>query len=46
MPNGTVKNVTNESDPDLFFALRGGGNNYVCELLTLIFIPWWLTLLL
>ncbi|KAJ8590731.1 hypothetical protein M405DRAFT_861111 [Rhizopogon salebrosus TDB-379] len=28
MPNGTVKNVTATSDPDLFFGLRGGFNNF------------------
>ncbi|KAF9078750.1 FAD dependent oxidoreductase [Rhodocollybia butyracea] len=27
-PNGTVSNVTLESDPDLFFALKGGLNNF------------------
>ncbi|KAG0695257.1 hypothetical protein DFH29DRAFT_992002 [Suillus ampliporus] len=29
MPNGTVLNVTGASDPDLFFGLRGGFNNFV-----------------
>ncbi|KAG0707247.1 hypothetical protein DFH29DRAFT_980030 [Suillus ampliporus] len=28
MPNGTVLNVTGASDPDLFFGLRGGFNNF------------------
>ncbi|KAJ8590729.1 FAD-binding domain-containing protein [Rhizopogon salebrosus TDB-379] len=28
MPCGTVKNVTATSDPDLFFGLRGGFNNF------------------
>lgn len=28
-PNGEVVEVTHESDPDLFFALKGGGNNFV-----------------
>ncbi|KAH7887220.1 hypothetical protein F5I97DRAFT_1120742 [Phlebopus sp. FC_14] len=28
MPNGTVTNVTETSSPDLFFALRGGFNNF------------------
>ncbi|KIK57952.1 hypothetical protein GYMLUDRAFT_171900 [Collybiopsis luxurians FD-317 M1] len=27
-PNGTVANVTDTNDPDLAFALRGGGNNF------------------
>ncbi|KIK57945.1 hypothetical protein GYMLUDRAFT_246598 [Collybiopsis luxurians FD-317 M1] len=27
-PNGTVANVTDANDPDLAFALRGGGNNF------------------
>ncbi|KIK70828.1 hypothetical protein GYMLUDRAFT_235247 [Collybiopsis luxurians FD-317 M1] len=27
-PDGTVSNVTQASDPDLFFALKGGLNNY------------------
>jgi hypothetical protein len=27
-PNGTVVDVTDNSDPDLFFALKGGFNNY------------------
>lgn len=27
-PTGVVKQVTAESDPDLFFALKGGSNNY------------------
>ncbi|KAJ8590732.1 hypothetical protein M405DRAFT_880883 [Rhizopogon salebrosus TDB-379] len=31
MPNGIVKNVTATSDPDLFFGLRGGFNNFVGE---------------
>ncbi|KAK0499173.1 hypothetical protein EDD18DRAFT_1070573 [Armillaria luteobubalina] len=28
VPNGTVVTVTEKSDPDLFFSLKGGGNNY------------------
>jgi hypothetical protein len=28
LANGTVVNVTQPSHPDLFFALRGGGNNF------------------
>ncbi|OCH91179.1 FAD-binding domain-containing protein [Obba rivulosa] len=28
LPNGTVTNVTSSSNPDLFFALKGGFNNY------------------
>ncbi|KAK0499166.1 FAD-binding domain-containing protein [Armillaria luteobubalina] len=28
VPNGTVVNVTEKNDPDLFFSLKGGGNNY------------------
>jgi hypothetical protein len=28
-PTGEVVEVTNESDPELFFALKGGGNNFV-----------------
>ncbi|KAG1731564.1 hypothetical protein EDB19DRAFT_1737404 [Suillus lakei] len=28
MPNGTVLNVTAASDPDLYFGLRGGFNNF------------------
>ncbi|KAK0199347.1 FAD-binding domain-containing protein [Desarmillaria ectypa] len=28
VPNGTVVTVTGENDPDLFFSLKGGGNNY------------------
>ncbi|PBK85373.1 FAD dependent oxidoreductase [Armillaria gallica] len=28
VPNGTVVTVTEGSDPDLFFSLKGGGNNY------------------
>ncbi|KAK0499151.1 hypothetical protein EDD18DRAFT_1350580 [Armillaria luteobubalina] len=28
VPNGTVVTVTEENDPDLFFSLKGGGNNY------------------
>ncbi|PBK85365.1 FAD-binding domain-containing protein [Armillaria gallica] len=28
MPNGNVTNVTASSDPDLFFSLKGGGNNF------------------
>jgi len=28
MPNGTVLNVTQTSSPDLFFALKGGQNNF------------------
>ncbi|KZT11181.1 FAD-binding domain-containing protein [Laetiporus sulphureus 93-53] len=28
LPNGTVTNVTSASYPDLFFALKGGFNNY------------------
>ncbi|KAK0184491.1 FAD dependent oxidoreductase [Armillaria mellea] len=28
VPNGTVVNVTEGSDPELFFSLKGGGNNY------------------
>ncbi|TEB23037.1 FAD-binding domain-containing protein [Coprinellus micaceus] len=27
-PTGEVVEVTNESDPELFFALKGGGNNF------------------
>ncbi|KAJ3746735.1 FAD-binding domain-containing protein [Lentinula detonsa] len=27
-PDGTVANVTQESDPDLFFAMKGGFNNF------------------
>ena len=29
-PGGEVVEVTHESDPELFFALKGGGNNFVC----------------
>jgi hypothetical protein len=29
MPSGFVKNVTESSEPDLFFALKGGFNNFV-----------------
>ncbi|KAJ7144830.1 FAD dependent oxidoreductase [Mycena crocata] len=28
LPNGSVKNITEKSDPDLFWALKGGGNNF------------------
>ncbi|KAJ7179776.1 FAD-binding domain-containing protein [Mycena filopes] len=28
LPNGSVKNVTETSDADLFWALKGGGNNF------------------
>lgn len=28
LPNATVVNVTYESEPDLYFALRGGANNF------------------
>jgi hypothetical protein len=28
MPNGTVANITNSSNPDLFYGLRGGFNNF------------------
>ncbi|KAK0224251.1 hypothetical protein IW262DRAFT_882938 [Armillaria fumosa] len=28
VPNATVVTVTEENDPDLFFSLKGGGNNY------------------
>ncbi|OAX38046.1 FAD-binding domain-containing protein [Rhizopogon vinicolor AM-OR11-026] len=28
MPNGTITTVTSASDPDLFFGLRGGFNNF------------------
>ncbi|KAG1854013.1 FAD-binding domain-containing protein [Suillus subluteus] len=28
MPNGTVVNITDSTNPDLFFALRGGFNNF------------------
>ncbi|KAI5120527.1 hypothetical protein M0805_004535 [Coniferiporia weirii] len=28
LPNGTVTNVTSSSNPDLFFGLRGGFNNF------------------
>lgn len=28
LPNATVVNVTETSQPDLYFALRGGGNNF------------------
>ncbi|EKG14375.1 hypothetical protein MPH_08466 [Macrophomina phaseolina MS6] len=28
LPNSTVVNVTYESEPDLYFALRGGANNF------------------
>ncbi|KAI0066966.1 FAD-binding domain-containing protein [Artomyces pyxidatus] len=28
LPNGTFAHVTNDGDPDLFFALKGGLNNY------------------
>ncbi|KAG6334915.1 hypothetical protein ID866_4176 [Astraeus odoratus] len=28
LPNGSVVNVTQSSDPDLFFALKGGFNNF------------------
>ncbi|KAK0224269.1 FAD dependent oxidoreductase [Armillaria fumosa] len=28
VPNGTVVTTTEGSDPDLFFSLKGGGNNY------------------
>lgn len=27
-PNGEIKTVSNDSDPDLFWALRGGGNRF------------------
>ncbi|KAJ3521485.1 hypothetical protein NMY22_g12295 [Coprinellus aureogranulatus] len=27
-PNGEIVEVTHDSDPDLFFALKGGGNNF------------------
>ncbi|KAG6872962.1 hypothetical protein C0995_004716 [Termitomyces sp. Mi166 len=27
-PNGDIVNVTESSDPDLFFGLKGGGNNF------------------
>ncbi|KAJ7046172.1 hypothetical protein C8F04DRAFT_1322856 [Mycena alexandri] len=27
-PNGKIVTVTAASDPDLFFALKGGGNNF------------------
>ncbi|KAG5637113.1 hypothetical protein H0H81_005751 [Sphagnurus paluster] len=27
-PNGVIVNVTEASDPDLFFGLKGGGNNF------------------
>jgi len=29
LPNGQVATISGDSDPDLFFALRGGGNNFV-----------------
>jgi pyrroline-5-carboxylate reductase len=32
LPNGTITTVT-ESNEDLWFALRGGGNNFVCYFL-------------
>lgn len=45
LPTGKVKTVTHASDEDLFFALRGGGNNFVrfqttdtIKFLTLIYI--------
>ncbi|KAL7948253.1 hypothetical protein V8C42DRAFT_362863 [Trichoderma barbatum] len=28
LADGSIRNVTQNSDPDLFFALRGGGNNF------------------
>lgn len=28
LPNATIVNVTESTDPDLYFALRGGGNNF------------------
>ncbi|KAF7303045.1 NAD(P)-binding protein [Mycena kentingensis (nom. inval.)] len=28
LPSGEVKCITHKSDPDLFFAVRGGGNNF------------------
>jgi FAD/FMN-containing dehydrogenase len=28
LPNGAITKVTHHSDPDLFWALRGGGNNF------------------
>ncbi|KAJ7737700.1 FAD-binding domain-containing protein [Mycena metata] len=28
LPNGIVKNITEKSDADLFWALKGGGNNF------------------
>ncbi|KAJ7640473.1 FAD-binding domain-containing protein [Mycena polygramma] len=28
LPNGSVKNVTDKSDPGLFWALKGGGSNF------------------
>ncbi|KAG1884295.1 FAD-binding domain-containing protein [Suillus subluteus] len=28
LPNGTVTDITNSTNPDLFFALRGGFNNF------------------
>ncbi|KIK39391.1 hypothetical protein CY34DRAFT_14402 [Suillus luteus UH-Slu-Lm8-n1] len=28
LPNGTVTDITSSTDPDLFFALRGGFNNF------------------
>ncbi|KAI0156165.1 FAD binding domain protein [Pestalotiopsis sp. NC0098] len=28
LPNATIVNVTEDSQPDLYFALRGGGNNF------------------
>jgi hypothetical protein len=31
-PTGEVVEVTHESDPELFFALKGGGNNFVRSL--------------
>lgn len=31
LPTGEIKVVTASSDPDLFFALKGGGNNFVSQ---------------
>lgn len=30
LPTGKIKLVNSKHEPDLFFALRGGGNNFVC----------------
>ncbi|KAL8919908.1 MAG: hypothetical protein Q9172_004756, partial [Xanthocarpia lactea] len=28
LANGQIKNINQTSNPDLYFALRGGGNNF------------------